>query len=148
MWRSILNIETEISIKGWDEYEAAISAGEYDVVRRGMVMQTTDELTNIRALFQPDSQPVASPPNNATTAASGTSGTTRETLEPAKPASLESEADALKELRAIPLYFASSHALVKPYVIGFDSNLLDAPSLRRVRIETNWTAPKNADRGR
>jgi oligopeptide transport system substrate-binding protein len=147
MWRSILNIETEISIKGWDEYEAAISAGEYDVVRRGMVMQTTDELTNIRALFQPDSQPVASPAN-ATTAANGSSGAARERLEPAKPPPFESEADALKELRAIPLYFASSHALVKPYVTGFDSNLLDAPSLRRVRIDTNWTAPKNANSGR
>ncbi|MFZ0061107.1 MAG: peptide ABC transporter substrate-binding protein [Pyrinomonadaceae bacterium] len=147
MWRSILNIEIEISIKGWDEYEAAISAGEYDVVRRGMVMQTTDELTNIRALFQPESQPVASPAN-ATTAASGSSGTARERLESPKPSPLESEADALKELRAIPLYFASSHALVKPYVTGFDSNLLDAPSLRRVRIETNWTAPKNANSGR
>ena len=147
MWRSILNIETEISIKGWDEYEAAISAGEYDVVRRGMVMQTTDELTNIRALFQPESQPVA-PPANANTAASGSSATARERLETTKPSPLESEADALKELRAIPLYFASSHALVKPYVTGFDSNLLDAPSLRRVRIETNWTAPKNANSAR
>ncbi len=38
----------------------------------------------------------------------------------------------------MPLYFASSYALVKPYVSGFDANLLDAPSLQRVRIETNW----------
>ena len=60
----------------------------------------------------------------------------------AEPTRFESEADALKELRAIPLYFASSHALVKPYVTGFDSNLLDVPSLRRVRIDTNWTAPR------
>ncbi len=145
MWRSILNIETEISIKGWDEYEATIAAGDYDVVRRGMVMQTTDELTNIRAIFQQDSQPASSPANGqAANAAAGA----RESSEPAKPSPLESEVDALKELRAIPLYFASSHALVKPYVSGFDSNLLDVPSLRHVRIQTNWTAPGNANRGR
>jgi oligopeptide transport system substrate-binding protein len=147
MWRSILNIETEISIKGWDEYEAAITAGDYDVVRRGMVMQTTDELTNIRALFQQDSRPVALP-TNSQAATNGSGGVSKEKAEPAKAPPLELEADALKELRAIPLYFASSHALIKPYVTGFDSNLLDAPSLRRVRMETNWTAPKNANSGR
>ena len=139
MWRSILNIETEISMKGWDEYEATVAAGEYDVVRRGMVMQTTDELTNIRALFQQDRQPIAPTAGGQTNASS--SGAATERLEPAKPSTLETEADALKELRAIPLYFASSHALVKPYVTGFDTNLLDVPSLRHVRIQTNWTAP-------
>ena len=144
MWRSILNIETEISLKGWDEYEATIAAGEYDVVRRGMVMQTTDELTNIRALFQQDRQPVA-PPVSGQASAGTSSGAATESSTPPKPPALETEADALKELRAIPLYFASSHALVKPYVTGFDTNLLDVPSLRHVRIQTNWTAPGNAD---
>ena len=52
MWREVLGIETEVIIKPWDEYEAAIRAGDFDVVRRGLVMQTTDELTNIRSLFR------------------------------------------------------------------------------------------------
>ena len=147
MWRSILNIETEISMKSWDEYEATVAAGEYDVVRRGMVMQTTDELTNIRALFRQDRQPGAPTASGQTTAGTSSAGAT-ERFEPAKPSTLETEADALKELRAIPLYFASSHALVKPYVSGFDSNLLDVPSLRHVRIQTNWTAPSNPNSGR
>jgi len=51
------------------------------------------------------------------------------------------EQQALKELPALPIYFASSYALVKPYVAGFDANLLDAPSLQHVRIETNWQPP-------
>jgi len=55
---------------------------------------------------------------------------------------IESEAVALNELRAMPLYFASSYALVKPYVVGFDSNVLDAPSLKQVRIDTNWAEQK------
>jgi oligopeptide transport system substrate-binding protein len=107
MWRAALNIETEIVIKSWDEYEAAILAGDYDVVRRGMVMQTTSELTNLRMLFDHDSP--------------------------------DSEAEALKDLKAMPIYFASSYAVVKPYVSGFDSNVLDAPSLKKTRIDTNWT---------
>jgi hypothetical protein len=44
-------------------------------------------------------------------------------------------------LKAIPLYFASSYALVKPYVTGFDTNVLDAPSLKRVQINTEWRHP-------
>ena len=107
MWRAALNIETEIVIRNWDEYEAAIHAGDYDVVRRGMVMQTTSELTNLRMLFDHDSP--------------------------------ESETEALKDLKAMPIYFASSYAVVKPYVSGFESNVLDAPSLKNTRIDTTWT---------
>jgi oligopeptide transport system substrate-binding protein len=106
MWRSTLNIETQIVMKTWEEYEAAIQAGDYDIVRRGIVMQTTSELTNLRMLFDGDSP--------------------------------ESETQALKDLKAMPIYFASSYAVVKPYVSGFDPNVLDAPSLKNTRINTNW----------
>ena len=106
MWRSTLNIETQIVIKPWDEYEAAIQAGDYDIVRRGMVMQTTSEWTNLRMLFDGESP--------------------------------ESETQALKDLKAMPIYFASSYAVVKPYVSGFDPNVLDAPSLKNTRINTSW----------
>jgi len=41
----------------------------------------------------------------------------------------------------MPIYFASSYALVKPYVEGFDSNVLDAPSLKSVRINPGWKQP-------
>ncbi|MFN2511267.1 MAG: peptide ABC transporter substrate-binding protein [Pyrinomonadaceae bacterium] len=146
MWRSVLNIETEITIKPWDEYEAAIRAGDYDIVRRGMVMQTTDELTNIRALFERDSQSSESAASgdlavspNSSTVANGERPTDQKI--PTQPI-IESETEALNELRAIPLYFASSYALVKPYVSGFDSNVLDVLSLKHVRIDTSWHEPK------
>jgi hypothetical protein len=51
---------------------------------------------------------------------------------------IETENQALKDLSAMPIYFASSYALVKPYVAGFDSNVLDAPSLKTVRINPGW----------
>jgi hypothetical protein len=58
-----------------------------------------------------------------------------------KKTPIDSEAEALSQLKAIPIYFASSHALIKPYVSGFDSNVLDAPSLKKVRIDTSWQRP-------
>jgi oligopeptide transport system substrate-binding protein len=136
MWKSALNIQTEIIVKNWDEYEAAIRAGDYDVVRRGLVMQTTDELTNLRMIFEREVTPLPT----ATPIASATQAKETATPEKISPTPVvESEAQALKELRSMPIYFASSYSLVKPYVAGFDSNVLDISSLKRVRLETHWT---------
>ncbi|HEX6650138.1 MAG TPA: ABC transporter substrate-binding protein, partial [Pyrinomonadaceae bacterium] len=131
MWRSTLNIETEIVVRSWDDYQAAIKAGDYDVVRRGIVMQTTSELINIRMLFEhePHAIPAASPSPEGAAAV------------PEKKEVVETESQALKSLTAMPIYFASSYSLVKPYVSGFDSNVLDAPSLKRTRMDTNWKQP-------
>src|SRR5688572_13081677 len=131
MWRAVLNIQTDIVIKGWDEYDASIKAGDYDVVRRGLVMQTTSELTNIAMLFGRDSHPPPVQPSG------GLAQAPSPELE--QPALIENEAQALKELKAMPIYFASSYSLVKPYVSGFDRNVLDAPSLKRTRLDTNWS---------
>jgi ABC-type oligopeptide transport system substrate-binding subunit len=137
MWRDVLGIETEVIIKPWDEYQAAIASGDFDVVRRGLVMQTTDELTNIRSLFQEVverlPEPVAAEVNPET-------GNQPAIAKPSMPP-VETEAQALKDLTAMPIYFASSYALVKPYVTGFDSNVLDAPSLKTVRINATWRPP-------
>lgn len=145
MWRSALNIETEVIIKPWEEYEAAIRVGDYDIVRRGMVMQTTDELTNIRALFEQYPAP-SEPGSSASAIGSSNNSTVANSVRSADLNSkqlIQSETEALNDLRAIPLYFASSYALVKPYVSGFDSNVLDIPSLKHVRIDTNWREPKS-----
>jgi oligopeptide transport system substrate-binding protein len=48
------------------------------------------------------------------------------------------EKQAMELLPAIPLYFPVSNSLVKPYVSGFDMNLLDAPSLKTVVINYKW----------
>lgn len=135
MWQSVLNIKTEIIVKSWDEYEASLRAGDYDVARRGVVMQTPDEVTNLRLLFPTEQvNTVASSPNTA--------GNQSGPFERRPTTTIESQSQALKELKAMPIYFASSYSLVKPYVSGFDSNVLDAPSLKRTRINTNWTEPK------
>jgi ABC-type oligopeptide transport system substrate-binding subunit len=161
MWRNVLGIETEIMLLNWDDYEAALRAGDYDVARRSMVMQTLDEETNMLAMFDPNrlnavtnadagggesagAQTAPSP--RAETGGEPVAGgeeLTGGAASQAKAAQpIVNEQQALKELPAIPIYFASSYALVKPYVAGFDANLLDAPSLQHVRIETNWQPPK------
>jgi oligopeptide transport system substrate-binding protein len=132
MWRSALNIDTEIDIRNWDEYEAAIGAGDYDIVRRGLVMQTTSEFINIGSLFERGTPalPIASPEASPGALPS-----------PEEKIVVETESQALKELRAMPIYFASSYSLVKPYVTGFDSNVLDVPYLKKTRLDTNWKHP-------
>jgi len=134
MWRSTLNIETAIEIRNWDEYEAAIKAGDYDIVRRGLVMQTTSELVNLRMLFERDTRALPSP-------SPVPEGTARPEPSPPEKLMVETETQALKDLRAMPIYFASSYSLVKPYVSGFDVNVLDAPSLKKTRLDTNWKQP-------
>jgi oligopeptide transport system substrate-binding protein len=138
MWREVLNVETEIIIKNWDDYEAAIHTGDYDVVRRGIVMQTTDESTNMQALFRKDSEDLAqteAAKSSDSKHSLRTGGTEKIASE---RGSIDSEEKALSMLSAMPIYFASSYALVKPYVVGFESNVLDAPSLKAVRINTTW----------
>jgi oligopeptide transport system substrate-binding protein len=150
-WRTVLGIETEIIVKNWDEYEAAIRAGDYDVVRRGIVMQTTDELTNIRMLFPENQDTTDHLASREPAAPSDAAPDVPNVKVPAgrekslgSPQTIETEAQALNDLSSVPIYFASSYALVKPYVSGFDSNVLDAPSLKTVRIKTEWKQPESA----
>lgn len=156
MWRSVLGVETQITVKNWDEYEAAVRAGDYDVVRRGTVMQTMDEETNMRSMFEPIGAPVATDEasvKSETASKNGTGGPVNKKQEEEgkraaektpllPPPLILSESQALRDLPAIPIYFASSYALVKPYVTGFDANLLGAPSLKRVQMDTAWQPPK------
>jgi len=153
MWRAALNIESQIIIKNWDEYEAATRTGDYDVVRRGIVMQTTDEFTNLRMLFQQDPSTLTGPASNASSEAGrpregmGRAAATTREAPHVNTGLVETESQALKELKAVPIYFASSYALVKPYVSGFDANVLDAPSLKKTHLDTNWIERRTATPG-
>jgi len=149
MWREALGVETEIIIRPWEEYEAMLRAGDYDVARRSLVMQTADEETNMLQLFgdptaeasaagteaAPQASPSASPAQEGAEAVGGARADERAVT------FILTEKQALKELPAIPLHFASSYTLVKPYVEGFESNLLDAPSLKHVHINNVWRVP-------
>ena len=149
MWREALGIETEIIVRAWEEYEAMLRAGDYDVVRRSLVMQTTDEETNMLELFADRQRAEVAEAGVALQGGSEAVRTDESSAVGNQPGvrrdpPIMTESQALGELPAIPLHFASSFALVKPYVEGFESNLLDAPSLKSVRINAEWRSPSEA----
>lgn len=158
MWHSSLNVETEIVLKDWNEYETAFRLGDYDVARRSYVMQTADESSSLREMLEPDSLPPAATTQTGEQSSVISEKNVKEQVDEVKKGNEKqatsspmsalpplSEAQAIRQLPAMPIYFASSYALVKPYVVGFESNLLDAPSLKQVRIDTSWQQPKQAE---
>ena len=163
MWKKNLNIETELIFKDQTEFEIALQNGEFDIVRRGVVLPTADETANMLALFpvksiagdktkeENSSQEVSSDKIlTEKTAESPLSlpqeenaGNDSDNSQPlpeeiAKTEPILTEKQALEQLPAIPLYFPTSYSLVKPYVQGFDTNALDTPSLKKVTIDNNW----------
>lgn len=152
MWQQNLGIETQVSISETAEMDLLRSSGDFDLIRRGVVLPTTDELVGLTAIFgspeknrqramprttdqqRPPEQIVPGTPVNGPSEAKsdGESGPSGEAIE------LLTEADALHEMIAIPLYFPVSYALVKPYVRGFEINGLDAYLLRDVSIDSDW----------
>lgn len=56
MWKQNLNVETEIIVKDPTEFDAARQTGDFDVLRRGVVLPTTDETVNMLAIFAPETR--------------------------------------------------------------------------------------------
>ena len=101
-----------------------------------VIAQETEEANMSRARLGDDSNSFVRQSvntNQNSNANSSLQGSPNETIQPV----LTQEA-ALYELRAIPLYFPTSFALVKPYVEGFEISSLDAPLLNGVSINSNW----------
>lgn len=150
MWKQNLGIETQLIVKESAEIEATKLAGEYDLIRRGVVLPSADELVGLESVFGSAEKvevPLVRPAENEIPTTSeengrGPSGIDEKVRDtkpevPKGPAIL-TEADVIFELNAIPLYFPTSYSLVKPYVRGFDSNALDSPLLQNVSIDTGW----------
>lgn len=169
MWKDILNIDTEIVVRETSELAEIKKSGDFDLIRRGVVLATTDEAANMLTIFQPTievkkssdaGQKEASRPKNSKLIDNVFNGSRTalgrslsETLQSSELPINESETDessvilteaeAFLELPAIPLYFPTSYSLVKPYILGFQMNTLDAPSLKNVSIDNNWQPNKN-----
>ena len=153
-WRSALGVETDVVVRNWEEYEALVKAGDFDVARKSVVMQSVDEESNMLALFGEDhpvpeetpthlaETPAPDTANESSTAGQSPGATNTPPAARSLAPPTRTEAQALRELRAVPIYFASSYALVKPYVNGFETNLLDAPSLKNVSLDTSWKPPE------
>ena len=150
MWKTNLNIETEIVVMEPAELSAARLAGDFDAIRKGVVMPTPNETANFNAMFDGGGDEEAQWTGSArsefgATAPSPSPQPTGSSVAPsatAEPSILLTEESALFELPGIPLYFPTSYSLVKPYVKGFDVNSLDAPLLKRVEIDSGWKQSK------
>jgi oligopeptide transport system substrate-binding protein len=146
MWKQNLNLETEVVVKENADLEAARAAGDYDLIRRGEVFPTADELMSILAILKPprvpneNAQPQAGEPGvEARDAQPEIAPKPEQRSTPVEsPDVTMSEANAMYELWAIPIYFPTSYSLVKPYVSGFEMSPLDAPLLSDVSIDADW----------
>jgi oligopeptide transport system substrate-binding protein len=161
MWKQNLNLETEVSAKDTAELEAAKTSGDFDLLRRGVVLPTSDETANILTIFPAKKQDaensrvtlpgkeVMGIPQTPETALPGSQSAPADGEVPREEitgeiedGTLLSNEDAMRDLAAIPLYFPMSYSLVKSYVQGFEINSLDAPILKDVRINTGWQPGK------
>ncbi|MBP9664569.1 MAG: hypothetical protein KBD94_08090, partial [Pyrinomonadaceae bacterium] len=150
MWRQHLNIETQIAVTETAAMTATRTDGQYDLIRRGVVLPTADELSGLTSILgsverRPEAAPITVPLQVKPSPMLPMSGPAAAETEVVpdipkadSPAPLITATEAMHDLTVIPLYFPVSYALIKPYVQGFDLNGLDAISLRDVSINSEW----------
>lgn len=156
MWKQNLNLETDISVKETSEIEAVRASGEYDLLRRGVVLPTLDESVSMATIFgngiKPENQQQTQPKGPESDQQAGKppgmqrsnekttldDQITDQRLEAQSMTRILTEDEAVFVVNAIPLYYPMSYSLVKPYVNGFEMNGLDAPLLKDISINNNW----------
>ena len=149
MWKDNLNLETEVVARESREIADTRRQMDFDILRRGVVLPVADEAISISAILAnagevgPELAALRAHDNSSIRSASSsntqnanTNSSVQTPSETNKP--VFSHEAALYELHAIPLYFPTSFALVKPYVAGFETNTLDAPLLSEVSIDSSW----------
>ncbi len=152
MWKQYLNLDSVIIVKETSEMDEVRRIGDFDLIRRGVVLPTNDELVNLVAIHGStkkirivDLKEKLETPTDLGTGSKNLN-TNEDSPEPSEEADLEENSqvlpdavdEALFEMTAIPLYFPTSYSLVKPYIRGFELNGLDAPSLKEVSIDNDW----------
>lgn len=143
MWKQNLNVETELILKERNEIDGIRESGDYDLIRRGVVMPVNDEMVHLATIFGSVEKTIEKPAASPTPEQSDAAATTEPNTNIASEIKILTETDALFDMRAIPLYFPTSYALVKPYVLGFEINALDSPSLKEIGIDHAWRPNTN-----
>lgn len=173
MWLKNLNIKTEVIVKDSAEIENYIQTGDFSLARRGVVLPTNNETSNMLSMFdkkkilpqkeenkETDSPELEKADENEilTETTSESELNLNETVENPQSSVQPDEGEvvleedviltenqAMEQLPAIPLYFPTSFSLVKPYIQGFELNAFDATSLKNVQIDSNWQPQTSAD---
>lgn len=147
MWKQNLNVDTNIEIKETADIGIIRGDRDFDVIRRGAVLPTNDELVSLSSIlgsFEAIAKQTAVMPDNpkgpgALQPPLPDLSEHASTQPDSMPAHMVlTEQDLIGEFRVIPLYFPVSYSLVKPYVLGFETNELDATPLSGVSIDSNW----------
>ena len=134
MWKRDLNIPVALANQEWASYLAATTGKEYDVARRSWIGDFRDPMTFLDLW-------VSGSGNNRTNWSDPRYDALieRAQVEPdaAKRLALMSEAEGilLADGPVIPIYHYVQSALVKPYVRGIHSTLLDIHPLTEVWID-------------
>jgi oligopeptide transport system substrate-binding protein len=162
MWEDNLNIKTDVVVRESSEIETVRETGDFDILRRGVVLPTADETVGLMTIFsktQKEKQNDTKNTNGETKEnkplpkTANTNTNIAENFEKEPPLTEESPTvsehelildanQAIEDVSAIPLYFPTSYSLVKPYIQGFEINTLDAHSLKNVKINNSWQPKK------
>lgn len=137
MWKSNLNIETEIIVKEPAELNEMRTRQDFDVLRRGVVLPVASQAASMSAILGAGDPNVDLDSNVAYRPVNANGVTNVQAPQPIFNDTL-TESEALFELHAIPLYFPASFALVKPYVSGFEMNSLEVQSAASISIDSAW----------
>jgi len=142
MWKQDLNLDTQIIVKEPGEMETVKLAGDFDILRRGMVLPARDELVSLAAILGSETRSVAvvkpETPEEIRTREGKNGPAEQPPPEMVATTIAWTEEDSLFELNVIPLYFPLSYSLVKPYVQGFEIDTNGSPNLAEVKIDSNW----------
>jgi oligopeptide transport system substrate-binding protein len=149
MWKQNLNVDTTIVIKEASEIEQVRASGDYDVIRRGLVLPSHDQTADLGTVFDNVDRHLnssvaiveASPQEPRP---SGPSAPTVET-EPQIVTLPQDHEAAISQFTEIPLYFPISYSLVKPYVRGLESNSLGVVAFGQLSIDAAWAAKTPAN---
>lgn len=137
MWKQSLGIDTEVVVKESSEISSVRESGDFDILRRGAVIQSASRLIALEAMLESQSAPEKPEPVTA--------GVPVGQIEQELPSTVRtmdgrrlSEKELVEQCVAIPLYFPVSYSLVKPYISGFSLSIFDAVRLQSVKIDTDW----------
>lgn len=150
MWKQNLGVETQVLVKDAAEIEAIRVNGDYDLIRRGVVLPTSDEQATLAAIFNdksPQADLLHEQPNSGDAAAArpevhGLPGSAERSAT-AGNGTVATPAEALYQVYSIPLYSPTAYSLVKPYVHGLQITGLNSVSIRGISIDNAW-APAGA----
>jgi oligopeptide transport system substrate-binding protein len=139
LWRESLNITVELQNEEFQTYMARTEKREFDICYDGWNGDYIDPTTFLD-LFTTDNP--ANHPGWVSPRYKELIGTANSELDQVRRMALLGEAEALmlSDAPIIPIYHVAVNYMKKPYVMGWEHNLLDQHPLKFVWIDTKWHA--------